>query len=109
MTDVFVFGSRVPAVSPEPGVTRKVLATGESMMMVEVRFETGACGAPHSHPHEQVTYICEGRYRFTIGGETREVGPGDSVRFAPGVRHGTECLAAGHIVDVFSPIREDFL
>jgi len=91
------------------GVSRKVLAHSEGLMTVEVRFEAGAVGAVHSHPHWQNTYVLGGRFRFTVGGEAVEVGPGDTLAFPEDVPHGTECLEAGALLDVFSPARADFL
>ena len=72
-------------------------------------FEKGAQGNMHSHVHEQITYIAEGKFLFTIDGETREVCKGDSVYMPSGAEHGVTCLEEGRLVDVFSPIREDFL
>ena len=71
----------VPHAEIEPevcgkGVKRRILAYSKDAMCVENTFETGGVGAMHCHPHTQVTYIVSGRYRFTIGDETREVGPG---------------------------------
>ena len=97
---------------PQPageGVTRRVLAYSGPLMCVENTFERGAAGAPHSHPHTQITYVVSGRFSFTIGGETREVGPGDTMLKTDGVVHGCTCLEAGVLLDIFNPMREDFL
>lgn len=51
------------------GVSRKILAYDKNLMTVEVFFEEGAVGEMHSHPHEQITYVLEGKFEFTIGGE----------------------------------------
>lgn len=91
------------------GVRRRVLAYGADAMCVENTFEAGAVGAMHSHPHTQVTYIVSGRFRFTIGEETREVGPGDTLLKENGVRHGCVCLEAGVLLDFFSPMRQDLV
>lgn len=91
------------------GVTRRVLAHNEQLMIVEVVFEAGSIGAPHAHPHWQNTYVLEGRFRFTIDGEAAEVGPGDTLAIPSGVPHGTLCLEKGALLDIFTPMREDFL
>lgn len=99
-------------VQPEqvaPGVQRRILAYGKDAMCVENTFETGGIGAMHSHPHTQVTYIVSGRYRFTIGEETRDVGPGDTLLKENGVVHGCTCLEGGVMIDFFTPMREDFV
>lgn len=91
------------------GVQRRVLAYGDNAMCVENRFETGSVGAMHSHPHTQITYIVSGRFRFTIGEEVREVGPGDTLLKENGVMHGCVCLKSGVMLDFFSPMRENFI
>lgn len=97
---------------PQPagaGVVRRVLAYNSQLMCVENTFETGAVGALHSHPHTQITYVASGRFSFTIDGETHEVGQGDTLLKTDGVEHGCTCLEAGVLLDIFNPMREDFL
>ena len=45
---------------------RKILAHAGTQMMVEVTFDKGGEGAPHRHPHEQITYVAKGRFLFTV-------------------------------------------
>ena len=45
----------------------------------------------------------------TIGDETREVGPGDTLLKQNGVMHGCVCLEGGVMLDFFTPMREDFV
>ena len=92
----------------EPGVTRKVMGYND-VMMCEITFEKGARGNVHSHPHTQVTYVAEGKFEFTVAGETQVVSKGDCILMPPDAVHGTVCLEAGKLVDVFSPKREEFL
>lgn len=91
------------------GVTRRVLAYTDGLMCVENTFEQGAVGALHSHPHTQITYVVSGRFDFVIDGEHRTVGPGDTLLKENGVVHGCTCLESGKLLDVFQPMREDFL
>lgn len=91
------------------GVTRRVLAYTEQVMTVEVTFETGGVGSIHTHPHAQNTYVLSGRFRFNIDGREVEVAAGDTIAFPPDIPHGTLCLEAGVLLDVFSPMRRDFL
>ena len=93
----------------EAGVTRKVMAYTKDVMMCEITFQIGAMGNVHSHPHTQVTYVAEGKFDFTIDGETRTVRKGDSVLMPPNAVHGVVCLESGKLVDVFTPMREDFV
>ncbi len=91
------------------GVSRRVLAYNDRLMIVEVSFETGATGSVHTHPHSQSTYVLSGRFRFTIDGAPAEVGAGDTIAFPPDIPHGTVCLEAGTLLDIFTPMRRDFV
>ncbi|MFK7871066.1 MAG: cupin domain-containing protein [Roseobacter sp.] len=102
--------SDFPTVPTAHGVTRQVLSDHPDLMVVAFRFESeGAVGALHDHPHVQSTYVESGRFRFTLGTEEREVGPGDSFVVASGFPHGCTCLEPGKLVDCFTPRRADFL
>ena len=91
------------------GTTRRVLSYDSQLMAVEVGFETGAVGAMHSHPHTQCSYVLSGRFRYTVEDESAELLPGDSIVVPGGLTHGTECLEAGALLDIFTPMREDFV
>lgn len=97
------------AVETAPGVVRRVLAHTDGLMCVENRFSAGAEGALHSHPHTQITYVVSGAFSFTIDGETRTVRAGDTLLKEDGVPHGCVCLEEGILLDIFSPMREDFV
>lgn len=98
-----------PVVPADPGVTRQVLAENADMMVVAFRFEKGAEGKLHDHPHLQSTYVERGRFTFWLGDDTRILAPGDSLVVPSGVRHGCKCLEAGTLIDTFTPRRDDFL
>ena len=91
------------------GVTRRVLAYNDGLMCVENTFEKGAVGALHSHPHTQITYVVKGVFSFTIDGETRTVRAGDTMLKTDGVVHGCVCLEEGILLDIFTPMRADFV
>lgn len=101
--------SEIPYTQLDDKVKRRVLAHSAQLMLVEVVMETGGVGTVHSHPHSQNTYVLSGRFRFTMDGQELEVAAGDTLAFLPSVPHGTLCLEAGTLLDVFSPMREDFL
>ena len=99
-----------PIVSTGDNVTRQVLSDHPDLMVVAFRFAAeGAIGALHDHPHVQSTYVESGRFRFTLGEESRDVGPGDSFVVRSGQTHGCVCLEPGTLVDCFTPRRDDFL
>lgn len=102
--------SDFPLVETGENVTRQVLSDHADLMVVAFRFAAaGAVGAPHNHPHVQSTYVESGRFLFTLGGEEREVGPGDSFVIPSQMIHGCVCLEPGKLIDCFTPRRDDFL
>jgi quercetin dioxygenase-like cupin family protein len=92
-----------------PGVEIRTIA-GNEMMFSVVDLEPGSVVEPHAHPHEQMGILLEGRLEFTIGGVTRVLGPGDLWRIPGGVIHSVRTLEQpARALDVFHPIREDYL
>lgn len=91
------------------GVKRKILGYDNQIMMVKVSFSEGAVGSAHQHFHTQSTYVVSGKFKFTIDSEESIVEAGDGVYIKPNLVHGALCLEEGILIDVFSPVREDFL
>lgn len=92
-----------------PGVTIRTLA-GERMMLSVVALDPGAEVREHSHPHEQTGYLVSGRLEFTVGGQTLLLGPGDQWRIPGGVPHRVVAVGGPAVaIDVFHPVREDYL
>ncbi|ENO1894133.1 cupin domain-containing protein [Vibrio vulnificus] len=106
---MFVLNHDIALEDLGQGISRKVLAHSDNMMSVEVHFETGAIGAMHSHPHEQLTYVLSGEFGFTIGDEKKMVKTGDTMYKEPNIEHGCVCLKAGVLIDTFTPMRKDFV
>lgn len=106
---VWNFNEGIEPESCGEGVKRKILSYTDELMCVENHFETGSVGALHHHPHTQITYVVSGRFEFTIGGEKKIVSAGDSMLKKDSVEHGCVCLEEGILLDIFSPMREDFL
>lgn len=92
-----------------PGVTITTNA-GEQLMLSVVRFEPDASVPVHAHPHEQAGLLVSGRLKFTIGDETRVLEPGDQWLIPGGVPHTVVAVDGPAVaLDVFNPIREDYL
>jgi quercetin dioxygenase-like cupin family protein len=91
------------------GVYLKVRVHGEKTLMGEFCLEKGAVVPAHDHPHEQTGVLLSGRLRFTVDGERIDAGPGDAWCIAGGVPHSAEALEDSVAVEVFSPLREDYL
>ncbi len=105
----WLFAADVAGEPAGEGVTRFVKSYTDEVMVVENHFEKDAVGALHSHPHTQITYVVSGRFEFTIGDETKVVQAGDTMLKKDGEIHGCKCLEAGVLLDIFSPMREDFV
>jgi len=106
---MIVFNNLVEEERLEKGISRKILARGGSLMMVEVCFKKGERGLLHSHPHEQVSYIQKGSFEFELDDKKEIVSKGDSIYIPSGNPHGVLALVDSVIIDVFTPQREDFL
>ena len=92
-----------------PGVEMAPLSHGDKTLMVQFRFEAGADLPLHQHPYEQTGYLVSGKMRMTIGEEVFEVLPGDNWCIPEGIEHGAEILEPSVALEVFSPVREDYL
>lgn len=90
-------------------IDRQIVGFDDQIMMVNVRFKKGGTGVLHHHVHVQVTHIAEGKFEVTIGNDKKILIKGDSFFVPSNVEHGVICLEDGLLVDVFSPMREDFI
>jgi len=63
----------------------------------------------HSHPHEQVANIIEGKFELNAGDETKILEPGQVAVIPPNTKHSGKAITKCRIIDVFYPIREDHL
>jgi quercetin dioxygenase-like cupin family protein len=84
------------------GVTRKILASGGTMMIVQFVFEKGAVGTPHTHPHEQVGYALAGRFELTFENQITTIETGDTYYVPSNTLHGVVALKDGVLLDVFT-------
>ena len=92
------------------GAVRKVLSYSPDLMACELLFEPGAVGAMHSHPHQQIGYIISGSLVYHEEGQPDvTLGEGDTYIVAPNVMHGINCLTSVKLLDIFTPMREDFI
>ena len=79
------------------------------MLLTEFRLKQGSQLPRHAHSQEQTGQLIAGRIRLTIGEETYEMEPGNSWYVPGNVEHGAEILADSISIEVFSPLREDYL
>lgn len=97
-----------PETTPEPGLTRKILAYNDKLLTVEHHMEKGWVGALHSHPQDQVAYVVRGHLKVSCLGRSVDVQTGDSFVVRGGVEHGASAVEESLVIDVFTPCREDY-
>ncbi len=97
-----------PVEELNPLVGRQLVNT-ETMTIARIRLFAGAVVPSHEHVHEQVATVLDGSLRFVVGDEERLVGVGESVVIPSGVPHSVEALTDSVVLDVFSPVRDDWL
>lgn len=105
----FIAGNDLEWEVVAEGVKRKIMGYDDKIMLVKVYFEKGGIGVMHEHYHSQVTYVESGSFDVTIDGKTKTLTAGDCFYIPPHDLHGAICTEAGVLIDVFSPIREDFM
>jgi quercetin dioxygenase-like cupin family protein len=98
----------IPARAILDGSIRGHYAHTEAMTIGEVHLDANTVVPMHEHPHEQLTYVMDGRFQFTVGDETTILEPGTLAIIPGGVRHGGTTLTACRVIDVFAPVREDY-
>ena len=108
-TESFVESKNIAWQELGGGVKRKILSYDKNLMMVRVEFEKGAIGALHQHPHIQMTNIESGSFEVEIDGNKKVLHAGDVFYVHSNLIHGVVCLEAGVLIDVFNPMREDFV
>ncbi len=91
------------------GVRMRPLVYEQKTILCEFILEKGAKLPLHQHPYEQTGYLLSGRMRFNIGGEWHDTCPGDSWCIPENIFHQVEVIEEAHLVEVFSPIRPDYL
>jgi len=92
-----------------PGVDFRTLASGARTHLVEFHLAKGTRIPAHEHPHEQTGYLVSGRMTFVIAGESFDTGPGDGWSIPGGVSHSVDVIEDCVVIEVFSPVREDYL
>lgn len=109
MSDHYTLPEDLTWTETSPGNRRAVLSHRPEVMLVAFRFDEGAVGALHSHPHTQVSYVAEGAFDVTIDGVTTTLTAGSSFIVAPNLVHGVVARKEGLLIDTFTPRRDDFL
>ena len=101
----------VAGIAPQrlwEGIAGRVVH-GERITLGVVELEPGIHLPEHSHEHEQLGLVLRGSLTFTVGDETRRLGPGATWAIPSGVAHSADVGPEGAVViDVFNPTRDDW-
>lgn len=106
---VFVQDNEVDWLQVGEGVKRKIMAFDDKLMVVRVEFKKDSIGSIHQHYHSQITHVESGSFEVNIDGNKKVLKAGDAFYIPPHADHGCVCLQDGVLIDVFSPMREDFI
>jgi quercetin dioxygenase-like cupin family protein len=90
------------------GISRKFIA-GDREMVAQITLKRGAIVPEHSHESEQLTYVITGALKFTLGGEDVTVRAGELLRIPSWLPHSAEAIEDCFELDLFSPIRQDWI
>ncbi|WP_221390564.1 cupin domain-containing protein [Dyadobacter sp. NIV53] len=105
----FIVDADIPWQDLGKGLKRKIMSYDSTMMMVKIVFEKGGIGTPHKHVHTQMSYVESGIFEVTIADKKQILKKGDGYYIPSNVMHGAVCLEPGILIDLFTPMREDFV
>jgi quercetin dioxygenase-like cupin family protein len=106
---MFRTNAEAAAIQMFPGVTRRTLNSGDHTTLIEVMLAQDAVVPAHTHPHEQIGYVASGRVRFVVDGDSSDLSAGDSYLVPGGASHEVTAIEPSVCIDVFSPVREEYL
>lgn len=100
--------SELPEKSPFPGWRGKFIRSA-AMTFVYWDVPAGTVLPEHSHPHEQVAHMFEGEFEIVVDGVSQRLTPGSVSVIPPNALHSGRAITDCRILDVFSPVREDYI
>ena len=101
--------SAIPVESIAEGITRQMF-TGDRLMVCRLTLAARTVTPIHTHVHEQMTLVVRGRADFFVEGQQRTAKAGDVLLFPSGIQHGATMLDEEVVlIDIFTPVREEFL
>jgi quercetin dioxygenase-like cupin family protein len=92
-----------------PGINIKTLCHGEHTLMTEFILTKNSVLPEHSHPYEQTGYLVKGKIKLFLDGNSREITPGESWCIKKDIKHKAEIIEDSVALEIFSPVREDYL
>ena len=91
------------------GVDFVVLSIGKDTMVTKMLYKSTDFVPFHKHPNEQSGYVISGSYKLKFEGNEFLLSEGDTYSIPANIEHSLEIIEAGEVVDIFSPIRQDYL
>lgn len=101
--------NEVPREIIDSKIKRKIMSYNADLMLVKAAFLKGGIEAIHKHPLLQISYVIDGIFEIKIGEGIKTLKSGDIYFVPSNVLHGAVCLKKGMLIDVFNPMREDFV
>ena len=98
----------VPREQMNDAIVRQYI-TGDRVTIARLEMQRGGIVPEHAHENEQVSYVISGTLKFTMEGRDIIVGPGELLQIPGKVPHAVEVLEDSLTIDVFSPIRQDWI
>jgi quercetin dioxygenase-like cupin family protein len=100
--------SDMPVESITPAIDRKFI-TADRVTLAQFQLKAGGVVPRHAHEQEQLTYIVSGALKFIVDGQTLVASSGDVVQIPSGLAHEIEVLQDSSVMDVFAPVRQDWI
>jgi quercetin dioxygenase-like cupin family protein len=100
--------SDIPAEQINPSISRRFF-TADGVTIARFELKRGGTVPRHAHPNEQVSFVMSGALVFRIGGRTTTVSAGEVLQIPAGVPHEVEVADDAIVLDVFHPVRQDWL
>jgi quercetin dioxygenase-like cupin family protein len=94
---------------PLPGIRQKTIVYGDKTLMTEFLLEKNSTLPEHSHPYDQTGYLVSGHIQLKIGNEKFDTHAGDAWCIPVNVAHGAHIIQDSVAVEIFSPVRKDYL
>jgi quercetin dioxygenase-like cupin family protein len=98
----------IPSQELAPGIRRRFV-TASRVTIARFNLSRGAIVPSHSHEHEQVSYVLSGSLRFRVAGEESVLHAGEALQIPSGAEHSVEVIEDTEVIDVFAPVRQDWL
>jgi quercetin dioxygenase-like cupin family protein len=98
----------IPSEAVNPSTLRRYV-TGERVTVARFELARGGIVPRHAHMNEQITCVLSGALRFKVGGQEILANAGDVVQIPGMVEHEVAVVEEAVVIDVFSPVRRDWL